>query len=70
MALRVTMAHKGYVARINYDVSRGKFTGSVTNTPAHITFDGSTPEELKREFAHSVQVYEEACRAPRIDIVV
>ncbi len=70
MALRVTMAHKGYVARINYDVSKRKFTGSVTNAPAHITFDGTTPDELKREFANSVEIYEEACRAPRLDIVV
>ena len=70
MALRVTMAHKGYVARIRYDVDKGKFTGSVINQPADISFDGTTPAELQREFMNSVEIYEEACRSPRLDIFV
>ena len=70
MALRVTMAHKGYVARITYDVSKGKFAGSVINSPANITFLGNTPDELRREFANTVEVYEEACRSPRVNLLV
>ena len=70
MALRVTMAHKGYVARIRYDVSKGKFTGSVINESADISFTGMTPAELQREFANSVEIYEDARRSPRIDIFV
>ncbi len=70
MALRVTMEHKGYVARIRYEVSMRKFSGSVINAPAHITFRGDTPDELRREFANSVEIYEDACRSPRVDLIV
>ena len=70
MALHVTMAHKGYVARITYDVGKRTFAGSVINAPANITFLGDTPDELQREFANMVEIYEDACQSPRVDLLV
>ena len=56
------LRHGDYVARITYDPESESFFGEVINTRDVITFYGTGIEELKREFATSVEVYLDLCR--------
>ena len=62
-----TMKHKGYIARIDYDEEREVFHGRVVNMKHVISFEGRTPEELKREFAESIELYLAVCKRRRIE---
>ncbi|HLF95839.1 MAG TPA: type II toxin-antitoxin system HicB family antitoxin [Methylococcaceae bacterium] len=55
------MEYKGYIGRVEFDDEAGLFHGEVINTRDVITFQGTTVEELKREFQTSVDVYLEFC---------
>ena len=57
-----TMRYKGYEAVVEYDEDAGLFHGEVTNLRDVITFQGRSVEELKREFAASVEDYLAFCR--------
>ena len=50
-----TMEYNGFVAQIEYDAEIDSFFGNVVNVSSPITFYGKTTEELRREFAQSVQ---------------
>jgi len=56
-----TMMYKGYVGEVEYDDEGKIFSGSVINTKTVITFQGTSVEELNREFQLSVDDYLEWC---------
>ena len=62
-----TMMYKGYVGEIEYDDECHIFTGSVINTKTVITFQGTSVDELTREFQLSVDDYLEWCKKDGID---
>lgn len=51
------MEYQGYSARIEYDEDLGAFHGQVLSINDVITFQGTSVEELRREFAASVDDY-------------
>jgi predicted HicB family RNase H-like nuclease len=51
------MEYQGYSAKIEYDENLGTFHGQVLNINDVITFQGTSVEELGREFAASVDDY-------------
>lgn len=55
------MEYKGYIGQVEFDDEAGLFHGEVINARDVITFQGTTVEELKREFQTSVDVYLEFC---------
>ena len=56
-----TMMYKGYVGEVEYDDEGKIVSGSVINTKTVITFQGTSVEELNREFQLSVDDYLEWC---------
>ena len=56
-----TMIYKGFVGKIEYDDDFKIFTGSVINTQTVITFQGTSVDELQKEFHLSVDDYLEWC---------
>jgi len=55
------MEYKGYIAVLELDSEKRVFHGSVVNTREVIAFQGSSVEELRREFEASVDFYLEVC---------
>jgi predicted HicB family RNase H-like nuclease len=55
------MEYKGYIGRVEFDNEAGLFHGEVINARDVITFQGTTAEEIRREFQVSVDVYLEFC---------
>jgi len=55
--MRESMSYKGFVVRIIYDHSAAAFHGRVVGIHDVIDFYGRTREELRREFANSVECY-------------
>jgi len=55
------MQYKGYTAKVEYDDEAGLFHGHVLNLRDVITFQGTSVEELRREFRESVDDYLEWC---------
>lgn len=51
------MQYKGYAATVEYDDDAGLFHGYVLNLRDVITFQGTSVEELRREFRESVDDY-------------
>ena len=56
------MNYKGYIATIEYDDIARIFTGEVINTRTVITFQGTSVDEIEREFHNSVDDYLDWCR--------
>jgi predicted HicB family RNase H-like nuclease len=56
-----------YVASIEYDADIEMFFGRVMNLSSPVTFYGASVEELRREFANSIQAYLEVCRERGIE---
>ncbi len=55
------MKYKGYIGRVEYDDEAGLFHGEVINARDVITFQGTSVEEIKREFQLSIDVYLDFC---------
>jgi predicted HicB family RNase H-like nuclease len=55
------MEYKGYVAKVEFDNEAGIFHGQVLNIRDVITFQGRSVDELRQEFANSVEDYLEFC---------
>ena len=55
------MNYKGYIGNIEYDDEAKIFAGSVINTKTVITFQGSSVDEIEKEFRASVDDYLEWC---------
>ena len=56
------MKYKGYIAKVEYDSDARLFHGEVIGLKDTITFQGTNPEELEREFKKSVDVYLDWCK--------
>lgn len=56
------MEYKGYTAKIEYDDQAGHFHGQVVNLRDVITFQGCSVDELRAEFAASIDDYLDFCR--------
>lgn len=56
------MKYKGYIGKVEYDDENDIFTGSVINVRTVITFQGSTVDEIEKEFRASVDDYLSWCR--------
>lgn len=56
------MRHGDFIASIEYDPDIDLFFGVVINLSSPITFYGKSTEELKHEFAESVQAYLDVCK--------
>lgn len=54
--------YKGYVGHVEFDDEANVFHGEVINMRDVITFQGTTPEELKIAFKESVDDYLEFCK--------
>ena len=63
------MSLNGYQARITYNPESDQFRGEILGLSGGAEFYGSNPDELRREFKQSLEVYLEVCRergiAPR-----
>ena len=55
------MKYKNYIGTVEYDEDAHIFTGTVINTRTVITFQGSTVDEIEKEFKASVDDYLEWC---------
>ena len=55
------MQYKGYIGRVEFDDEAELFHSEVINTHDVITFQGTTQEEIKREFQISIEGYIEFC---------
>lgn len=55
------MEYKGYTAAIEFDDEAGVFHGAVQHLRDVITFEGTSVDELRREFRASVEDYLEFC---------
>ncbi|MBM5791367.1 MAG: type II toxin-antitoxin system HicB family antitoxin [Cyanobacteria bacterium M_surface_10_m1_298] len=56
------MSVDGYQARIEYNPETDQFRGEILGLNGGADFYGSNPEELRREFRHSLAVFLEVCR--------
>ncbi len=56
------MKYGAYVARVEFDEDLGKFHARVINTSDVISFYGASVEELRDEFAASVEAHLDFCR--------
>ncbi|MCR4990104.1 MAG: type II toxin-antitoxin system HicB family antitoxin [Lachnospiraceae bacterium] len=61
------MLYKGYVGEVEYDDDCKIFSGSVINTKTVITFQGTSVEELNREFQLSVDDYLDWCKKDGVE---
>ncbi len=61
------MTYKGYVGKVEYDDEARIFTGMVINTRAVITFQGSSVDELEREFKASIDDYLAWCKQDGVE---
>ena len=61
------MNYKGYIGKVEYDEDAHIFSGEVVNTRTVITFQGSSVEELEREFKNSIDDYLEWCKEDHIE---
>ena len=59
--------YNGYIGQIEYDADNHIFTGSVINTRTVITFQGSTVDEIEKEFKASIDDYLEWCKEDGIE---
>lgn len=61
------MNYKGYIGCVEYDDEAEIFSGTVINTRSIITFQGTSVEELRREFQLSVDDYLEWCKEDGVE---
>lgn len=61
------MNYKGYIGDVEYDDEAKIFSGTVINTRTVITFQGTSVEELEKEFKNSVDDYLEWCKEDGIE---
>ena len=57
----------GYHAKIDYDEETDQFRGEILGLSGGADFYGSSPEELRREFKKSLDVFLEVCKEQGIE---
>jgi len=55
------MNYRGYRAAVSYDDEAGIFRGEVVGTRDVVTFEGTSVEELRKEFRFSIDDYLAVC---------
>ena len=61
------MTLDGFHARIDYDKEADLFRGEILGLSGGADFYGSSPEELRKEFRASLDVFREVCREKGIE---
>ena len=61
------MTVDGYHAKIDYDEVTDQFRGEILGLSGGADFYGSSPEELRREFKKSLDVFVEVCKEQGIE---
>jgi len=61
------LEYKGYLGDVEYDSAARVFTGEVLNTRDVITFQGTSVDEIEREFQASVDDYVAWCREDGVE---
>ena len=61
------MNYKGFIGSVEYDDEARIFSGEVINTRTVITFQGSSVDEIEKEFRASVDDYLEWCKEDGIE---
>ena len=61
------MNYKGFIGAVEYDDKARIFSGEVINTRTIITFQGTTVDEVEKEFRASVDDYLEWCKEDGIE---
>ncbi len=61
------MTVDGYHAKIDYDEKTDQFRGAILGLSGGADFYGSSPEELRREFRKSLDVFLEVCKEQGIE---
>lgn len=61
------MNYKGYIGNVEYDDEAKIFAGTVINTKTVITFQGTSVDEIEREFKSSVDDYLDWCAQDGIE---
>lgn len=61
------MNYKGYIGNVEYDDEAKIFAGTVINTKTVITFQGTSVDEIEKEFKASVDDYLEWCAQDGIE---
>lgn len=61
------MNYKGFVGVVEYDDEARVFSGEVINARAVITFQGTTVDEVEKEFHASVDDYLDWCKKDGIE---
>jgi predicted HicB family RNase H-like nuclease len=57
----------GYHAKIDYDEETDRFRGEILGLSGGADFYGSSPEELRREFKKSLDIFLEVCKEQGIE---
>jgi predicted HicB family RNase H-like nuclease len=57
----------GYHAKIEYDEETDQFRGEILGISGAAEFYGSSPDELRREFKKSLEVFLEVCKEQGIE---
>ncbi len=60
--MATTLKHGDYIATVEYDPDLDSFFGRVANIRDVVTFYGRSVDELRREFAASIEIYLDFCR--------
>ena len=61
------MKVNGYHARIEYDEEKDQFRGEILGLSGGADFYGSNPDELRREFKKSLDVFLQVCKEQGIE---
>ena len=61
------MNYKGYIGNVEYDDEAKIFAGTVINTKTVITFQGTSVEEIEKEFHASVDDYLDWCKQDSVE---
>lgn len=61
------MTMNGYQAKIEYDADTDQFRGEILGLSGGADFYGSNPDELRREFKKSLDVFLEVCKQQGIE---
>jgi len=61
------MEYKGYIGIVEFDSDAKLFHGDIVNTRDVITFQGTTVEEIEREFHNSIDEYIKWCKEEGVE---
>jgi len=61
------MKYKNYEAKIEFDNKANIFHGEVLNINDTVTFQGSSVNELEKEFKKSVKYYLDLCKRNKVE---